>query len=328
MFDVSIHLPNNILTNEMLKLEFKDWDYLKIQDKIGIIQRHIVGESETALDLAYQASEKLFIDNNRESVDFIIFCTQSPDYFLPTTACILQDELKIPKTVGALDINLGCSGFVYGLALAKGLLFAGIAKNLLLVTSETYTKHIFKKDIANRAIFGDAATASLLNKQHILKIGEFTLGTDGSGKNNLIIKNGGLRNAFNSHPEEIEYGSGNIYTENNLYMNGPEIFNFTIERIPPLVKQNLDANNLTINDIDYFVFHQANQFMLDYLRKKLGIPSEKFCIDMADTGNTVSCTIPIALKNAFDKGIVRNGNKVMLVGFGVGYSWGAVIIEI
>jgi 3-oxoacyl-[acyl-carrier-protein] synthase III len=328
MFDISVYLPSNVLTNEMLKSEFKDWDYMKIQDKVGIRQRHIAGESETALDLAYEAAQKLFIDNDRETIDFIILCTQSPDYFLPTTACILQDNLGLPKTVGALDINLGCSGYVYGLALAKGLLSAGISQNLLLVTSETYTKHIYKKDIANRAIFGDAATASLLSKQSVAEIGEFTLGTDGSGKNNLIIKNGGLRNASDSNAREIEYGSGNIYTENNLYMNGPEIFNFTIAEIPALVKKNLIANDLTINDIDYFVFHQANQFMLDYLRKKLGIPAEKFCIDMVNTGNTVSCTIPIALKNAADNGIVRTGNKVMLVGFGVGYSWGAVTIKI
>lgn len=328
MFDISIYLPDNLLTNENLKFEFPDWDYLKIQDKIGIRQRHTAGKTETALDLAYRASEKIFVNNRRESIDFIILCTQSPDFFLPTTACILQDKLGLPKTVGALDFNLGCSGFVYGLALAKGLLSAGISDNLLLVTTETYTKHIYKKDVANRAIFGDGATASLINKHDLSKIGEFTLGTDGSGKDNLIIQNGGLRNAYDLNAPEIEYGNGNYYTKNNLYMNGPEIFNFTIENVPAVVKKNLEANNLSINDIDYFIFHQANQFMLEYLKRKIGIPTEKFCIDLAETGNTVSCTIPIALKNALDRGIIRNGNKVMLVGFGVGYSWGAVTIEI
>jgi len=328
MFGLDIYLPDNILTNENLKLEFPHWDYLKIQDKIGIRQRHVAGEKETALDLAYHASKKLLINNDQDSIDFIILCTQSPDYFLPTTACILQDRLGLPKTAGALDFNLGCSGFVYGLSLAKGLLLAGISRNLLFVTAETYTKHINKEDIANRAIFGDGATASIINRQDSLKIGEFTLGTDGSGKDKLIIQNGGMRNAYDLDAKKIEYGNGNYYTNNNLYMNGPEIFNFTIENVPPLIKKNLEANDLSINDIDYFIFHQANQFMLEYLRKKIGIPMGKFCIDIAETGNTVSCTIPIALKNALDKGLISSGNKVMLAGFGVGYSWGAVTIEI
>lgn len=328
MFDLSVYLPDNVVTNESLKLEFPSWDYLKIQDKVGISQRHIAGERETALDLAYMASEKLLIKNDKELIDFIILCTQSPDYLLPTTACILQDKLGLSKKAGALDFNLGCSGFVYGLALAKGLLSAGISKNLLFVTAETYSKHIFKEDIANRAIFGDGATASLIKKQDCLKIGEFTLGTDGSGKDSLIIQNGGMRNAYDLNAKKFEYGNGNFYTNNNLYMNGPEIFNFTIEMVPPLIKNNLEVNNLSINDIDYFIFHQANQFMLEYLRRKIGIPTDKFCIDMSETGNTVSCTIPIALKNAVDMGKIGNGNKVMLVGFGVGYSWGAVIIEI
>ena len=328
MFDISIYLPEKILTNENLKLELPDWDYLKIQDKIGIRQRHIVGASETALDLAYLAAEKIVNKKTREYIDFIIFCTQSPDYFLPTTACILQDKLGLPTNAGALDFNLGCSGFIYGLALVKGLLTAGISENLLLITAETYTKHINRKDVANRAIFGDAAAAALINKHDQSKIGEFTLGTDGRGKDNLIIQNGGTRNAYDLYAQEIEYGNGNYYTKNDLYMNGPEIFNFTIENVPPLIKKNLDANKLSISDIDYFIFHQANQFMLEYLRRKIGIPTEKFCIDLAETGNTVSCTIPIALKNAYDRGVIKSRNKVMLVGFGVGYSWGAVTIEI
>jgi 3-oxoacyl-[acyl-carrier-protein] synthase III len=328
MLDISIYLPENILTNEILKSEFPDWDHLKIQDKIGIRQRHIAGISETALDLAYRASEAVLLNKKREDVDFIILCTQSPDFILPTSACILQDKLGLSTNIGALDFNLGCSGFVYGLSMAKGLISAGISEKLLFVTAETYTKHINRKDIANRALFGDGATATLISKQDLFRIGQFTLGTDGRGKNNLIVQNGGQRNAYEIYPLEIEYGNGNFYTKNNLYMNGPEIFNFTIESVPPLVTNNLKENNLTIDEIDYFIFHQANQFMLEYLRRKLGIPMEKFCIDLAETGNTVSCTIPIALKNAWDRGVIKEGNKVMLVGFGVGYSWGAVIIEI
>lgn len=328
MLNISIYLPENVLTNDDLNVEFPSWDSTKIQDKIGIKQRHIASENDTALDLAFYATKKLLDNNEGILIDFLILCTQSPDYFLPTTACILQDRLGLPKTIGAFDYNLGCSGYIYGLAIAKGLLFSGISKNLLLITSETYSKHIYIKDIANRAIFGDAATATLISKSDCLKIGEFTLGTDGSGRENLIVQNGGLRNAFNPNAQEIEYGSSNLYTMNNLYMNGPEIFNFTIENVPPFVKRNLEANKLLLNDIDYFIFHQANQLMLEYLRKKIGIPNEKFCVDLINTGNTVSNTIPIALKNALDNKVIQKGNKVMLGGFGVGYSLGAITIEI
>jgi len=328
MLEISYYLPEKVITNDDLMVEFPNWDSTKIREKVGIWQRHVTSKNETVLDLALNASRKL-LDNNEEiSIDFLILCTQSPDFILPTTACILQDRLGLSQTVGAFDFNLGCSGYVYGLAIAKGLLLSEISKNLLLITSEAYSKHIYKKDVANRAIFGDAATATLINKYDSLKIGEFTFGTDGSGKENLIIQNGGLKNAFDPIAQEIEYGKGNFYTLNNLYMNGPEIFNFTIENVPPLVKKNLEVNNLSLNDIDYFIFHQANQFMLEYLRKKIGIPAEKFCIDLVNTGNTVSNTIPIALKNALDKKVVQRGNKVMLVGFGVGYSWGAITIEI
>jgi len=326
--ELSIYLPEKVITNDDLKLEFPEWNYSKIQEKIGIRKRHIVNENETALDLALRAAEILLKNKDLSSIDFTLLCTQSPEYFLPTTACIIQDKLGLPKRSGAIDINLGCSGYVYGLAIAKGLLKAGVSKNLLFITAETYSKHIYHRDISNRAIFGDAATATLISYENNYKIKEFTLGTDGSGKDNLIVKNRGMKFPFKSGAEEIEYGTGNFYTDNNLYMNGPEIFNFTIDNVPPLIHANLAINKLSMDDIDYFIFHQANQFMLEYLRKKIKIPTEKFCIDIENTGNTVSNTIPIALKNAIDKGIIRAGQKVMLVGFGVGYSWGAVTIEI
>lgn len=327
MIEISVYLPDKVITNEDLKSEFPSWDYERIQDKVGIRKRHVADDSDTALDLAFRASEQI-VSKTSGGIDFIILCTQSPDYYLPTTACLLQEKLGLPDTVGSLDINLGCSGYIYGLALAKGLLATGISRNLLFVTSETYTKHIYIKDIANRAIFGDAAAATLISKHDIDKIGEFTLGSDGRGRDNLIVRNGGLKNPFLLNAPEIEYGSGNFYTSNNLYMNGPEIYNFTIDKVPPLVLKNLEVNELSLNDIDYFIFHQANQFMLDYLRRKIGIPQDKFCIDLADYGNTVSCTIPIALQNALKNGVIKQGYKVMLVGFGVGYSWGAVIVEI
>jgi 3-oxoacyl-[acyl-carrier-protein] synthase-3 len=246
---------------------------------------------------------------------------------LPTSACILQNRLDLGTACGALDFNLGCSGFVYGLGLAKGLLAGNIASNILLVVSDTYTKHLHPRDKTNRAIFGDGAAATLITRESFT-IGESVFGTDGGGYQDLIIKNGALRNKVNPDAEEIAYGNGNITSDNNLYMNGPGIFNFTINNIPQLVLQTAEKNSLSIDEIDFFIFHQANQFMLNYLRKKIKIPSEKFCIDLENTGNTVSATIPIALKNAFLKNQVKTGDKVMLVGFGVGLSWGATVITI
>jgi len=326
--NIEYYLPEKIITNEQLATQFPDWSSEKIEKKVGIRERHIVKEDETALDLALEAGKKILKNYDKDKVDFLIFCTQSPDYYLPTSACILQDKLGFKTNIGAFDFNLGCSGFVYGLALAKSLIASKIATNILLITSETYTKYIHPKDKSNRTIFGDAAAAVIIEKSEKEQIGEFALGTDGSGYKNLIVPNGGLRNRYDSNAKEIDDGSGSIRTDNNLYMNGPEIFNFTIKAVPKVVAEILEKNNTTLKDIDYLIFHQANKYINEYLRKKIGIPKEKYYLDLLHTGNTVANTIPIAIKNSLDNKIIKKGNKVLLAGFGVGYSWGGTIITI
>ena len=321
------YLPEKIVTNAEIAKEFPEWDYLEFEKNVGIKSRHIAQENETALDLAEKASLKLFQNVDKSSIDFILLCTQSPDYFLPTSACILQSRLNLSTSCGALDFNLGCSGFIYGLALAKSLFLSNIASNILLVMAETYSKHVYPKDKANRIIFGDGAAATLINENNF-SIGEFVLGTDGNGFQKLIIKNGGLRNKHVSDVKEFVYGTGNITTDNHLFMNGLEIFSFTMTTIPNLIKQTAEKNKLSMSEIDFFIFHQANEYMLNYLRTKTKIPQEKFCIDLIETGNTVSVTIPIALKNSYLKNQIKRGDKVMLVGFGVGLSWGATVITI
>ena len=327
---ISYYLPEMTLTNNHLAEIFTDWTSDKILDKTGISSRHIVSSNETALDLAIRASNKLFEEHNilPEQIDFILLSTQSPDYILPTTACILQDKLGIPKSAGAIDFNLGCSAYIYGLALCKSLICSGIAKNILFITSETYTKHIHPMDKSTRTIFGDGAAATLVSVSNFDKIGSFVLGTDGSGAENLIIPSGGAKKPRNEDTKkEIYDETGNIRTEEHLYMNGPEIFNFTIREIPKCFNDTLTKNELLIDDIDMFVFHQANKFMLDYLRKKLHIPTEKFYVNLANIGNTVSASIPIALSMAEAEGKINKGDKLMLVGFGVGLSWGATVIQ-
>ncbi|WP_027382758.1 3-oxoacyl-ACP synthase III family protein [Epilithonimonas caeni] len=309
---IEYYLPENILTNEDISKEFPEWSAEKIKAKIGVESRHIAKTSETALDLAYEASLKLFENYDKDKIDFILFCTQSPDYFLPTTACILQDKLGLSKSIGALDFNLGCSGFVYGLTLAKGLIATGIAKNILLVTAETYTKFLDKNDKSNRTIFGDGAAVTVVEKDESKQDFQFSVGTDGSGFSNLIVENGGARNNLDKP---------------KLFMKGPKIFTFALENIPAVIKETLDKNLLKMEDIDLFVFHQASSYMLNYLRDLCKIPEEKFFLDMKDIGNTVSASIPIALKLAIQKNIIKESFKVMVVGFGVGYSWAAGVLE-
>ncbi|MCD6115431.1 ketoacyl-ACP synthase III [bacterium] len=326
--NVEYFLPSKVLNNIDLEEKFKTWSSEKIEKKTGVRERHIAFENETALDLAFSASKKIMSKYDSAPIDFILFCTQSPDYYLPANACILQDRLDLPKSIGAMDFNLGCSGFIYGLAVAKGLIASGMASNILFVTSETYSKHINENDKSNLTIFGDAAVAVIVSVSDKEKIGEFVLGTDGSGFENLIVPNGGLKNRFNPDAQLKIDESGSGRTLNDLYMNGPEIFNFTIKAVPEVVENVLEKNNTSLKDIDYVIFHQANKYIIEYLRKKLNIPEHKFYVNLINTGNTVSCTIPIALKNSMEESVIKKGSHVLLVGFGVGYSWGATVITI
>jgi 3-oxoacyl-[acyl-carrier-protein] synthase-3 len=325
---ISYYLPERILTNSELAKAFPEWSVEKVANKIGISERHISAENELSSDMAIKAAEKLFSEHqlDRSIIDFIMLCTQSPDYYLPTSACIIQDKLCMPTNIGAIDFNLGCSGFVYGLAMGKGLIKGGIAKNILLITSETYTKFIHEGDKSNRTIFGDAAAATLISTDGFATIEEFDLGTDGKGAENLIVRNGGLRNQKTGSPGEPDE-FGNIISSDHLFMNGSEVFNFTIDTVPKLVSNVLSKNNLSKDDVDLFVFHQANKYMLNNLRTRLGIEEKKFYSFLEKVGNTVSSTIPVALNEAMKENQIQKGSHVLLAGFGVGYSWGGTVLK-
>ena len=328
---IEFELPNRVVTNHDLAAEFNGWTAEQIQSKTGIERRRIAAPGETAADLGFRAAERLLRGGTilRNSVDALLFCTQSPDYFLPTTACILQERLGLSTTIAALDFNLGCSGYVYGLGLATGLIRSGQARNLLLITADTYSRFLHPGDRGTRTIFGDAAAATLicgLDAGGGLQ-GPFVYGTDGKGATNLIVPAGGLRQPKVDNAPVVTDKSGNQRSENHLFMNGPEIFNFTLRIVPSTVETLLTRSGLGLEQIDLFVFHQANRYMLEHLRKRLGIPEAKFVISMQDCGNTVSSTIPIALATAKRSGQLIRGMKVMLLGFGVGYSWGGTIIQ-
>lgn len=325
---ISYYLPEIILTNQQLSEAFPDWSPEKIEKKIGVDSRHLAHEDETAGDLAYKAAETLFEEYgiDRGEIDFILLCTQSPDYFLPTTACLLQERLGLSTTTGALDFNLGCSGCVYGLALAKGLISAGIASNVLLITSETYSKYLHPEDKGNRSIFGDGAAACLVSSEGFAEIGEFDLGTDGRGAGNLIVATGASRQPCKTGKSELDE-EGHMHYDDYLYMNGGAIFNFTLDTVPELVARVLEKNHLSKEEIDYYVFHQANKFMLSTLRKVCGIPKDKFYVDLKDTGNTVSSTVLIGIKRCLEEELIKKNDIVMIAGFGVGLSWGGTILK-
>jgi 3-oxoacyl-[acyl-carrier-protein] synthase-3 len=318
---IAWHVPDTPLTNEHLAAEYPDWPVEKIEGKTGIRCRFIAAPGECSSDLAQRAAQKLFAQGQVQpaDIDFLLLCTQSPDYFLPTTACLLQDRLGIPTTAGALDFNLGCSGFVYGLGLAAGLIESGQAQNVLLITAETYSKFLRADDRGVRTVFGDGAAATLIRaapSSGTRRLGPFVYGTDGSGARNLIVRAGAFRQPA---PRENEaFG---------LYMNGPEIFSFTLRAVPACLEQLLNRAGLAADEIDQFVFHQANGFMLEHLRQKCRLPAEKFFVGMQDNGNTVSASIPIALAQAAQMQRIKPDDQVAILGFGVGYSWAGAVLR-
>ena len=325
---ISYYLPERVVTNEELVREFPEWSVDKVAQKVGVNARHIAADNETAGDMAEKAARKLFDEYhiNPQSIDFVLLCTQSPDYFLPSTACILQHRLGIPTSAGAFDYNLGCSGCVYGMAVAKGLIAAGVAHNVLLLTAETYNKYLHPSDKSNRSIFGDGAAACLISTDGLARIGEFALGTDGRGAHHLIVKTGAARRKEKSGGHIID-DEGHDWYDDYLYMNGGAIFNFTLDAVPSMMKDVLAKNHIEQEQLDYFIFHQANKFMLNTIRKVCGLPKEKFYINLENTGNTVSSTVMIGIKDCLDKKLIKKGDNVMVAGFGVGLSWAGTILQ-
>lgn len=326
---VSYYLPEKTLTNSELETLFPEWSAEKVSKKVGIDSRHIAATDETACDMAEKAAKKLFEEYNikPQEIDFLLLCTQSSDYFLPSTACILQNRLGLKTSCGAFDYDLGCSGCIYGMAVAKGLIMSGTAKNVLLITSETYSKYLHPDDKSNCSIFGDGAAACLISTDGFAEIGNFVLGTDGSGAENLIVKTGGARQ---KNPTGLSYTDDDGHTryDDYLYMNGSAILNFSLDIVPQMVKNISAKNNCTSDDVDYYIFHQANRYMLNTIRKICQISQEKFYINLTETGNTVSSTILIALKDCLENNVLHRGMNVMISGFGVGLSWGGTMLKI
>tara|TARA_B100001964_G_scaffold224343_1_gene271069 strand:- start:62 stop:1039 length:978 start_codon:yes stop_codon:yes gene_type:complete len=313
---IEYYLPPTTEDGNVLKKENPDWSIEDIEKKTGVDVRYISAPEQTATDMAALAAEKILSSGlQKKEIEFLILITQSPDYALPTSACILQDRLGLDKSCMAFDVNLGCSGFIYGLAIAGALIDAGLVHNGLLLCSDTYSKYIDKTDRTCRPLFSDAASAALLSSSDHNDIGPFEMGTDGSGFNNLILPSSGTR--VNDQQAD----------DKNLFMNGSEIFMFTMDMVPKCVNTLLDKSGTQIEDIDLFIFHQASKLVIDNIIRRLNLPEEKVYVNYNQIGNTVSASIPIALSQALQERRLKNNDQVMLVGFGVGYSWGSCLLR-
>ena len=322
MGPISVYLPERVETNEQLAAEFPRWDLRLIESKTGIVQRHIAGPDECASDLGVAAANKLFAsyDIDPSSIDFLLFCTQTPDYPLPTTACLMQERLGLKTSCGALDFNLGCSGFVYGLAMADGFIRTGSVRRVLLITAETYSKYIHPTDRSLRTIFGDGAAATLIDASSDPSLTAFSYGTDGTGANTLLVTEGGAR-----PKEQCHQPSSRQRWPSKLYMDGPKLIKFTVAAIPELVRDVLQKAQLTADQIDLFLFHQATRKMLEQLHERLEVEENRLPIVMEHCGNTVSSTIPILIDGLRTDGRLKCGMQNLLVGFGVGLSWAGCI---
>jgi 3-oxoacyl-[acyl-carrier-protein] synthase-3 len=321
---VSVFLPDIKLTNEMLVEKFPGTTADEITKKTGIKTRYRTREGFIMSDMAFEACDTLFKNNNidRSKIDLLILTGHGYDYKAPITAAVLQKRLGLSKSCFTLDIPGGCCAYINGLAVCKGLFESGIAENAVLLTGDTPSFVIPEDHLELQSIFSDSATATHITKGKSLGYEKFVLGTDGGGYENLIVRHSSSR--FPATPDYLMKGGR---PNGTMEMKSTEIFLFVIKTVPPLVKDTLAKNNLTIDEIDFFVFHQANNFLLETLRKKLGIPEEKFFNNIEDTGNTDSSTIPIVLKELDDKKIIKRGMKILLAGFGIGYTWGATVIE-
>lgn len=320
---IASYLPAQIENNA----EIVEGRFIK---KIGVQSRHVVTD-ESAGDLAFKATEKLFAEYNidRHETDFILLCTQHPDYQMPHTSAQIQDRLGLKKSVGSLDIALGCSGYVYGLAVAKGLIETGLAKKILFLTSSVYTKYINVKDTSTRPLFGDGATATWLEGDATEGLSAFVFGSDGSRFDKLIIPVGGSKFPPRDNPEVFSTDDNKNYRSNyEVFMDGMAITYFTLREIPKLVDDVLTAANLTRADLDYCIFHQANKFMMTYLRDKAGLNDVPFHNDISETGNIVSGSVPLAIEQVVKNHGAANLKRVMLAGFGVGLSWAGCIADL
>lgn len=320
---ITCAVPANIEnTNTDIRL-YGEEEALKFSETTGIKSRHIVDSQTCTSDLCHAAADDLLtrLEWSRDSVDALIFITQTPDYLLPATSCCLQSRLGLSTRCAAFDINLGCSGYVYGMWLASQMVATGMNRVLLLV-GDTPSRVCRPEDRSTRPLFGDAGTATAITADPQAGPAHFVMGTDGEGKNNLIVKHGLFRES-----DRFGEARGNTADGPMLFMDGAEIFTFTLQEVPPLIRQTLKLANWTMDDVNAVVMHQANGFILNYLAKRMKLPADKMPLSIGEYGNTSSATIPLTMAAQMNEKLTTSMQRLVMVGFGVGYSWGSVAME-
>ena len=317
------------------KVFTKDYEWVTIAERdlfaktTGIIERRVASSTTTCSDLCFQAADELLNDLNcRDQIDLILFVSQSPDYFLPSTAVILQDKLGLSKNTVAFDINLGCSGYVYGLSVVGQFLQNGNFRKALLLCGDKSTISTNYQDKSTFPLFGDAGSATLLEFDKSADEWFAHLASDGSGKDSIIIEHGHSRHPYGSVSDEyIEYEPGVIRTKKHLALNGMDVFNFALKEVAPSIKLMLENFDINIDDIDYFVLHQANKLINESVRKKLKVTPEKVPYSIQNFGNTSSASIPLTICTCLKEKIESDQLTLLLAGFGVGFSWGSVVLK-
>lgn len=328
---ISACVPEKKIINHSLEVPLSGKPLEKTIKTTGIRERRIAGENTCASDLCYEAAEKLIREMkiDRHTIDFIIFVSQTPDYRLPATAPILQDRLKLKNGTGAFDVNLGCSGYVYGLSMAYAYASQKDIQRVLLVVGDTPSKFVSPKDKTTGILFGDGGTATMIEKIKGTDKTFFSLNSDGSGKDSLKIHAGGFRNRTTLETlKQNRHEDGSVRSEEELSMDGASIFNFTIKQVPRDIKALLEYSNIKMDEIDYIIYHQANKFITDHLTKKLKYPLEKIPYSLDKFGNTTCLTIPVTIVSEIAREIRTGGKKVVLSGFGIGLSWATSIINL
>jgi 3-oxoacyl-[acyl-carrier-protein] synthase-3 len=320
-------VPKTVASNYDLDYLLSKEENQKMIDAVGIKERRIADGSVTASDLCFKAAEHLLSENHidRQSIDLVLFLSQLPDYKIPATAPLLQTRLGLPTTTAAMDLSLGCSGYVYALSTAMAYASMEGINRVLLLVGETFSKIVNRMDKVNVPLYGDAGTATLVEKDVDSK-GYFLLGSDGNGRDAVIVKAGEARYPVTAENLKVrEAENGNMRADTEVYMDGMDVFNFALRTVPKSVKSICEANGTNLNDVDFLVLHQANKFMTDFIVKRLKYPLDRvpYCLDKY--GNTSSASIPLTIASELSG---RSLSNVVLCGFGAGLSWGSALLNL
>jgi len=322
-------VPKQIVSN-------RDYNWVKVKEReqliktIGVETRRVASKGTTTSDLCVIAAEKLLTDLkwDRSEVDLLIFVSQSRDYLVPTTACIVQDRLRLPHTCMAFDVGLGCSGYVYGLSVIGSMMQNGSVRKALLMVGDISTLTTYYRDKSTFPLFGDVGTVTALEYDADAPKMYFNLQTDGSGYKTLMIKDGGARNGLSRKSFDVKKISDGIYrTRLNLELDGVEVFNFTLREVVPNIKKLLTFSEQSMQEVDYVVFHQANRLINETLRKMLKLDVAKVPYSIKEYGNTSGASLPLTMVVAIKEALRQGKTRLLLSAFGVGLSWGAAIVD-